>query len=115
MVQQTHTRHVTDKRTVLPVTLSQPNSAGVATVVDLTGLTVEFRMVDSNGVDVIAQTDTGVTVTTAASGECHYDFSTAGAASAGQYYGMFVVTDTGETDHFPVVSRDLVICIEGPA
>ena len=115
MTEQTHTRHITDTRTALAVTLQQKNAAGTATAVDLTGLTVEFRMVDSNGVDVIAQTATGVTVTTAASGECQYDFQTTGAATAGRYIAYFIVTESAETDYFPAVSRDLVVCIEGNA
>jgi len=115
MAEQTHTRHITDKRTVLPATLSQPNASGVDTAVNLTGLTVEFKMVNAAGTDVIAQTATGVTVTTAASGEVQYDFATAGVATAGRYYAYFVVTDTGDTDHFPAGARDLVVCIEGDA
>lgn len=115
MVEQIHKRHITDTRTVLPVTISQPNSAGTDTAVDLTGLTVKFKMVDKNGVDVVSETTTGITVTTAASGECQYDFSTAAVATAGKYYGYFTVTDTGETDHFPAVGRDLVIQIYGDA
>lgn len=115
MTEQTHTRHITDTLTVLPVTLEQKNAAGTATAVNLTGKTVEFRMVDSSGTDVIAQTSTGVTVTTAASGEVEYDFLAAGAATAGRYYAYFVVTSSGDTDHFPVIARDLVVCIEGMA
>ena len=115
MAEQTHTRHITDTRTVLAATIKQPNAAGVDTAIDLTGLTVEFKMLNQSGVAVIAQTGTGVTVTTAATGEVQYDFSTAGVATAGRYYGYFVVIDTTETDHFPVVARELVICIEGDA
>ncbi len=111
MAEQTHKRHIDDTRTVLPVTLSQPNAAGTNTAVNLTGLTVKFKMVDKYGVDVVAATTTGVTVTTAASGECQYDFSSAGVDTAGKYYAYFTVTDTGETDHFPAEGRDLVIQI----
>jgi hypothetical protein len=115
MAEQTHTRHITDTRTVLPATLKQPNAAGVDTVVDLTGLTVQFKMANQSGVDVIAQTATGVTVTDATAGEVEYDFSTAGVATAGRYYAYFVVIDSTETDHFPVAARELVVCIEGDA
>ena len=86
MAEQVHTRHIDDTKTVLPATLKQPNASGTDTVVDLTGLTVEFKMVDQFGVDVIAQTETGVTVTTAALGEVQYDFSSAGVDEAGRYF-----------------------------
>ena len=115
MAEQLHTRHVTDTRTVLAVTLKQPNEAGVETVVDLTGLAVQFKLVNQSGVAVVAQTSTGVTVTDAAAGEVQYDFSSAGVQTPGRYYGYFVVVDGGETDHFPVAARELVICIEGDA
>jgi hypothetical protein len=115
MTEQTHTRHITDTRTVLAATLKQPNESGVDTVIDLTGLDVEFKMVNQSGVAVIAQTATGVTVTDAAAGEVEYDFSTAGVATAGRYYAYFVVIDSTETDHFPVTARELIVCIEGDA
>lgn len=115
MAEQTHKRHINDTRTVLPVTLQQPNSSGVNTAVNLTGLTVKFKMVDKYGVDVVSETTTGVTVTTAASGECEYDWSSAGVDTAGKYYAYFTVTDSGESDHFPVESRDLIIQIYGDA
>jgi hypothetical protein len=115
MVEQTHTRHITDTRTVLPVVLKQPNEAGVDTIIDLTGLTVEFKMQDHAGAVVVAQTSTGVSVTDAAAGEVQYDFASAGVDTPGRYYAYFVVSDGGESDHFPVRSRELIICIEGDA
>lgn len=110
-----HDVHLNDTRTVLAATLKQPNTSGVDTAIDLTGLTVEFKMVDKAGVDVIAQTSTGVTVTTAASGEVQYDFASAGVDTAGRYFGYFVVLDSGESDHFPVKARELVVCIHADA
>jgi len=115
MAEQTHVRHITDTRTVLPVTLQQNNASGTATAVNLTGLTVKFLMLDGSGTEVISATTTGVTVTAATTGECQYDFQTAGAATAGRFYGIFQVTESGETDHYPAQSRDLVVCIEGHA
>ena len=115
MAEETHTRHIDDTRTVLAATLKQPNASGVDTAIDLTGLTVQFKMVDDAGVDVIAQTGTGVTVTDASAGEVQYDFSAAGVDTAGRYYGYFVVLDGAESDHFPVMSRYLIICIEDDA
>jgi len=113
MTQQTHIRRVGDTRTVLPVTLQQPNESGVLTVVDLTGKTVSFKMVNAatNAVE-IALTSTGVSVVTAASGTVNYDFSGAGVDTAGVYWGTFVVTEGGETDSFPVIQKDLKIIID---
>jgi len=113
MTQQTHDRHVGDLRTVLPVTLVQPNATGVDTAVNLTGLTVKFKMVDEDGTAAVSETTTGVTVVTAASGTVNYDFSAAGVDTAGRYYGYFTVYNGSETDHFPVLARDLVICLHG--
>jgi hypothetical protein len=113
MTQQTHRRRVGDTRTVLPVTLQQPNESGVLAVVDLTGKTVQFKMVNAatNAVE-IALTSTGVSVVTAASGTVNYDFSGAGVDTAGVYWGTFVVTESGETDAFPVIQKDLKIIID---
>jgi len=113
MTQQTHRRRVGDTRTVLPVTLQQPNESGVLTAVDLTGKTVQFKMVNAatNAVE-IALTSTGVSVVTAASGTVNYDFSGAGVDTAGVYWGTFVVTEGGETDSFPVIQKDLKIIID---
>jgi hypothetical protein len=113
MTQQTHRRRVGDTRTVLPVTLQQPNDSGVLAVVDLTGKTVSFKMVNAatNAVE-IALTSTGVSVVTAASGTVNYDFSGAGVDTAGVYWGTFVVTEGGETDSFPVIQKDLKIIID---
>ena len=113
MTQQTHRRRVGDTRTVLPVALVQPNTSGVLTAVDLTGLTVAFKMVNAaTGTTEIALTSTGVTVTTAASGQAQYDFSGAGVDTAGVYWGTFVVTQSTETDSFPVIQKDLKIVID---
>jgi len=114
MSQVIHRRRVGDLRTVLPVTLQQPNESGTLAAVNLTGLTVQFRMVNAaTGASKIAQTDTGVTVTTAADGKCQYDFSAAGVDTAGVYWGTFVVLQGGESDAFPVRTQDLKICIDG--
>jgi hypothetical protein len=113
MTQQTHRRRVGDTRTVLPVTLQQPNDSGVLAVVDLTGKTVQFKMVNAaTNAAEIALTSTGVSVVTAASGTVNYDFSGAGVDTAGVYWGTFVVTESGETDSFPVIQKDLKIIID---
>jgi hypothetical protein len=97
----------------LPVALVQPNTSGVLTAVDLTGLTVQFKMLNAaTGTTEIALTSTGVTVTTAATGQVQYDFSGAGVDTAGVYWGTFVVTQGSETDSFPVIQKDLKIIID---
>ena len=93
--------------------LVQPNTSGVLTAVDLTGLTVAFKLVNAaTGATEIALTSTGVTVTTAATGQVQYDFSGAGVDTAGVYWGTFVVTQSTETDSFPVIQKDLKIVID---
>lgn len=113
MTQQTHRRHVSDTRTVLPVTLKQPDSSGTLTAVNLTGLTVKFKMINTaDGTTEIAETNTGVTVVTAGSGTVNYDFSSGGVDTAGIYRAFFVVYDATETDHFPVAGNDLLVYID---
>lgn len=113
MTQQIHRRRVGDLRTVLPVTLKQPDSNGDEQVVNLTGLTVTFKMINAaDGTTAIAATSTGVTVVTAASGTVNYDFSSGGVDVAGVYWGTFIVTESGETDSFPVRTQDLTILID---
>jgi len=113
MTQQIHRRRVGDLRTVLPVTLKQSDSNGTLQVVDLTGKTVTFKMVNAaDGTTKIAATSTGVTVVTAASGTVNYDFSSGGVDTAGKFLGTFIVTESGETDSFPVKTQDLLIMID---
>ena len=113
MTAQIHRRRVGDLRTVLPVTLQQPNSAGVLTVIDLTGLTVTFKMINAaDGTTKIAATATGVSVVSAAAGTVNYDFSSGGVDAAGVYWGTFLVTESGQTDAVPVRHKDLKIIID---
>ena len=111
MTETTYPRQVGDTVSALAVTLEQLNVSGVATAVNLTGKTVKVRMVDAEGTDKIALTATGVTVTTAASGEVQYDFSSGGVDTAGRFYFYWIVTTSGETETFPVEPRELIICI----
>jgi hypothetical protein len=102
-------RHVGDTEVALAATLVRPDG----TVVDLTGLTVKFTMVDSAGTDVVAETTSGVTVTDADSGEVQYTFSSGDVDTAGTFYGYFVVIDgSSNRDTFPVRKRDLRIVID---
>ena len=113
MSQVVHRRRVGDLRTVLPVTLQQPDATGLLQPVDLTGLTVTFSMVDAaTGTTKVAATSTGVSVVSAVAGTVNYDFSAGGVDSAGIYWGTFRVSQSGETDAFPVATKGLKICID---
>jgi hypothetical protein len=113
MTQVIHQRRVGDTRTTLSVTLQQPDSTGTLQAVNLSGLTVEFSMVNAaTGAVKIAKTATGITVVSAAAGTVNYDFSEAGVDTAGIFWGTFTVTQSGETDAFPVKSQDLKILFD---
>lgn len=107
-----HERHITDTRTALSAQLRQPDEYGRLRPVDLTGLDVEIILIrKSSGVTVVSQTSTGVTVDDADEGKVSYDFSAPGVASAGKYLLYFVVTDSGETDHFPIEPGEFEVWI----
>jgi len=113
MTQQVHRRRVGDLRTVLSVTLQQPDSSGVLQAINLTGLTVTFKMINAaNGATKIAATSTGVSVVSASAGTVNYDFSGGGVDAAGVYWGTFLVTESGQTDAVPVRPKDLKIVID---
>lgn len=113
MTAQIHRRRVGDLRTVLPVTLQQPDSSGALAAIDLTGLTVTFKMINAaDGTTKIAATSTGVSVVSAAAGTVNYDFSSGGVDAAGVYWGTFLVTESGQTDAVPVRQKDLKIVID---
>lgn len=113
MTAQIHRRRVGDLRTVLPVTLQQPDSSGTLAAINLTGLTVTFKMINAaTGATKIAATSTGLTVVTAANGTVNYDFSSGGVDAAGVFWGTFLVTESGQTDAVPVRQKDLKIIID---
>lgn len=107
----THDVHINDTATTIAAQLKRKNAAGTLTAVDLTGLTVKFKMVDRDGTAVIAETAAGVTVTDASNGKVTYDFQAADVDVAGEYYGYFVVYTGSEGDTFPVKRRDLKIVV----
>ena len=113
MTAQVHRRRVGDIRTVLSVTLQQPNESGVAAAINHSGKTIQFKMVNAatNAVK-IAATGTGLTVVAAANGTVNYAFSSGGVDAAGVYWGSFIVTESGNTDHVPVKQSDLKIVID---
>jgi hypothetical protein len=113
MTQQVHRRRVGDLRTVLSVTLQQPDSSGVLQAINLTGLTVTFKMINAaDGATKIAATSTGVSVVSASAGTVNYDFSSDGVDAAGVFWGTFLVTESGQTDAVPVRQKDLKIVID---
>jgi hypothetical protein len=100
---------VGDTRTPLARTLYQGQS-----VVDLSGLTVKFYMVDSTGLSVVAESTTGVTVVSASLGKVSKTFLAADVDTAGIYYGWFTVYNGSAFDHFPAEGRNLIIEIVTP-
>jgi len=86
---------------------------GDGSAVDLTGLTVTFRMVAEDGTVIVDDSATGVTVTGSTAGEGQYDFQpgstgTAGDVDAkGTYYAWIRVFDpvSGERDTYPAGGR----------
>lgn len=112
MTQQIHHRHINDTRTALSATLKQKNTSGVLTAVDVTSLTVKFKMIDVEGNEVIAETESGVSKDSPTEGQVSYDFSSSSVDAGGTYYGYFVVyNDSSEGDHFPVEHRALKIVL----
>ena len=98
-----------DTLTPVGVQLKAKDATGAYAVIDLTGLTVKFHMVDDDGADVVAETTTGVTVTDAANGKVMYDFQAADVDEAGTFYGWFLVYSGTEVDSYPVNGRKLEI------
>lgn len=99
---------VGDTRTLLAVTLQQEDESGDTAAVNLTGLTVSVKVINgATGAIVQAATTTGVTVTTAATGKVSFNVPDAVVANAGIFWVSFIVTDSGNTDTFPVLNNEL--------
>ncbi len=106
---QIQTRQVGDTRVALAATLKRPDN----TAVDVTGLTVKFRMCTDAGVDKVAETSSNVTVTDATAGEVKYTFQAADVDTAGTFHAYFIVeTGAGAQDTFPVVAGDMRVKIQ---
>lgn len=106
MAGQTQKRHVGDTRIAIAATLTRPDG----TAVDLSGLTVKFKMVDSEDGSVkVAETSDNVTVTDEAAGEVQYDPQAADVNTAGTYYAYFTVYEGTNYEHFPVHEGEFVI------
>jgi hypothetical protein len=114
MATERHSLTVGDTLTPLGCQLKQVTTAGVLSPVSLAGLTVKFKMTDSAGATVVAETTSGVTVVDSATGKVQYDFQAADVAKAGVYYGRFMVYSGTERDTYPIGNK-LVIEIVAAA
>ncbi len=105
-----HRRHVGDLTTLLSVKFVKENEEGVPEAINLTGKTVKFRLVDSkSGIDHIAETTTGVTITVVEDGDVDYQFPEAKVSTQGNFYGYFVAYDGTSPDTFPAIAKQLNI------
>jgi len=102
-----HVLHVGDLRTPIGAQLFQGGSA-----IDLTGLAVEFKMIDEDGATKVAQSGTGVTLDDAANGKVSKTFVADDVDTAGNFFGYFVVLNGSDGDHFPVDQQGLLIQIQ---
>ena len=113
MVQEIREVFATDSRTLISFYLKQDNTTGVATAADLTGLTsgaVKFELWNAaTGVETLAATATGVTFSADSTGLANYQFATPMEIAAGYYYGYFLLTVSGKTDHFPKNTGELLV------
>ena len=93
-----------DTRTLISMYLKQPNTAGVLTAADLTGLAsgaIQFEMYNAaDDTETIALTSTGVTFSADTTGQVNYQFQS--TIAAGIYNAWFVLTESAKPDHFPL-------------
>lgn len=110
MAVQTQYRGVGDTRTAIAGTLQRPDG----TVENLSGLTVTFRMTDTEGADKVAETNSNVTVTDAANGLVQYSPQSADVDEEGTFNAYFRVADGSDKDTFPAIQGEFRIVI-GPS
>lgn len=109
MSAQIQYRHVGDTQVAIAAQLVRPGG----TPVDLTSLTVKFKMVTNAGVSKVAETANNVTVSNAAAGQCEYAPQAADVNTAGTFYAYFTTLDgSNRVDTFPCVNGDLRIAIK---
>lgn len=106
--QQTHKINRGDTRTPIGAILKQ-GEPGAETVVDLTGLTVQFRLFDNDG-NAVMDWQSASVVSPATAGKVSYDFQSSDVDTAGTYWGYFRIVDSGEYDTFPI-GRELRVII----
>jgi len=112
-----HHHTVDDTLTPLGFRLRRRSTTGEWEAVNLTGMTVEFRMVDEDGTAVVSDEEIGITITDATNGEGHYDFDDSDVGEAGVYYAWIRVVDpvTLEVDTYPAGGRRWVIVLHEAA
>lgn len=101
MSNQPHERRIGDTTKVFSAVLMYKNASGIDTVKDLTGLSVTFTMINA-ATGVAKVSAAAATIVTAASGIVSYDFQAADVDAAGVYWGSFRVTESSESDTYPV-------------
>lgn len=112
MAQEKQIRHVGDLRPAIAVTLVRPDGD----VVDLTGLTLKFKMTDAEGNVKTALTTVGVNVTDAEAGEVQYSPVAGDVDTEGSYYAYFVAVDgSSKADTFPARKGEFEIAIMADA
>lgn len=79
-------------------------------IVDLTGMTVAFRMTieESNTPKV---NDASATIDNAEAGEVSYSWTAGDVNTAGTYDYQWIVTSGGKTEHFPVGAKAKVLFV----
>ena len=95
----------------LGVQLQARNSSGDYAPVDLSALTVKFKMVDEDGTTVVAETTSGVTIADTTAGKVYFDFSETHVDTAGVHYGWFMTYASTERNTYPADGRKLQINI----
>lgn len=102
-----------DRRTALARTLKQGGEA-----VDLTGLTVEFKLVADAGTVIQDWTSTGVSVTDAEAGEVQYTFSSTNITDMGSgtvFWYWFRINASSTYTTFPADGRTAKIEVQPAA
>jgi hypothetical protein len=80
---------------------------------DLTGLTVQFKMVDKNGTVVVDWA--AATVVSASAGTVKYVFQDADVDTAGKFYGYFRTVSSGDYATYPADHYGIPITIHALA
>ncbi len=110
MAIQIQVRQVGDTRIALAATLTRPGG----TAVDLTNLTMKFKMCTTAGVEKVAETASNVSVVDATTGKVKYTFQDADVDTEGDFYAYFIAeTGAGAQDTFPVVAGEMRVKIQG--
>jgi len=111
MAIQEHRRRLGDLREAIAVYIKAANEAGVLTAEVITGKTITFTMVNmADGTTKVSAAS--ATIDDGATGKASYDFIAADVNTAGKYAASFIVTESGETSHFPAARADLVVLID---